>query len=161
MWSGCPTAPRSHVPSAAEFRAANERLLAARRRRGPAAALDEFLTLVIGPDWRVTAERALPDSVQQMQHDALTFLDTDLPALLTWQFTDVDAQNITCPVLYLGGTDSGPWFAEVHQLMMTWLPHAEHVILAGADHNLALTHPADIAAALTNFLTRHPITFRS
>jgi pimeloyl-ACP methyl ester carboxylesterase len=152
--------PPVHVPSAAEFRTANERLLATRLERGPAAALEEFLTLVVGPNWRATAERALPGSAPQMERDACTFLDTDLPALLTWHFGDADAHKITCPVLYIGGTDSGPWFAEVRQLMLTWFPHAEQVLLDGADHDLALTHPADIAAALTSFLTRHPIVAR-
>jgi hypothetical protein len=31
------------------------------------------------------------------------------------------------------------------------------VVLAGADHSLALTHPAQVAAALVAFLRRHPI----
>jgi pimeloyl-ACP methyl ester carboxylesterase len=152
--------PPVHVPSAAEFRTANQRLLATRRARGPAAALEEFLTLVVGPNWRATAERALPGSAHQMQRDASTFLDTDLPALLTWDFGQADVRKITCPVLYVGGTDSGPWFAEVRQLMLSWFPHAEEVILDGADHNLALTHPADIATALTSFVARHPIVAR-
>ena len=149
--------PPAHVPSGPEFRAANERLIVTRRGRGVAATLEEFLTLIIGPDWRSVAERALPGSAQQMQRDALTFLDTDLPALLTWQFTAADAQKITCPVLYVGGTNSGPWFAQVHRLMLTWFPHAEDVIIPGADHNLALTHPDEIAAALAKFLANHPI----
>ena len=37
-----------HVLSGPEFRAANERLIVTRRERGVAAALEEFLTLIIG-----------------------------------------------------------------------------------------------------------------
>ncbi len=149
--------PPVHVPSAPQFRAANARLQDTRRTLGLAAALDEFLTLVIGPGWRAEIERVLPGSVAQMQRDAATFFDTDLPALLTWQFTAADTRRITCPVLHLGGTNSGPWFAEVRELVLSSLPHAEDVPIAGADHSLAITHPADVAAALVPFLQRHPI----
>lgn len=41
--------------------------------------------------------------------------------------------------------------------MLEWLPHAEDVVLTGADHSLALTHPAPVAAALVGFLQRHPM----
>jgi len=149
--------PPVHVPSAREFRAACTRLQATRRAHGPAAALDEFMTLVMGPDWWVAVERDLPGATEQMQRDAATFFDTDIPALLDWQFTAADARRITCPVLYLGGTASGPWFAEVRELMLSWLPQAENVVIAGADHALATTHPAELATALLRFLQRHPI----
>jgi hypothetical protein len=33
----------------------------------------------------------------------------------------------------------GELFAEVRDLMLAWLPQAEDVVLAGADHSLALT----------------------
>ena len=149
--------PPVHVPSADEFRAANARMLATRRNRGPGAALDEFLTVVVGPNWRVVAELSLPGSAEQMQRDAHTFFDTDLPALLAWRFTATDAHRIACPVLHIGGTDSGPWFAEVRNLVFSWLPQTEDIVLHGADHSLAITHPAEIAAALVPFLRRHPL----
>lgn len=78
--------PPVHVPSSAEFRAANARLQEARRARGPGAALEEFLALVIGPDWRTEVEQRLPGAAEQMQRDTTTFFDTDLPALLSWRF---------------------------------------------------------------------------
>jgi pimeloyl-ACP methyl ester carboxylesterase len=40
---------------------------------------------------------------------------------------------------------------------MTWLPQAQDVEVAGADHSLAITHPAQIAAAMESFFRRHPI----
>jgi pimeloyl-ACP methyl ester carboxylesterase len=149
--------PPVQTPSAPEFRAANDRLIESRRQQGPAAALDEFLTLVIGPDWHEVAEDQLPGSSAQMRRDTATFFDTDLPALLDWRFEREDASRISCPVLYLGGTDSGPWFAEVYELMLSWFPHAEDVIIEGADHSLALTHSAQIAEALLLFLRRYPM----
>jgi pimeloyl-ACP methyl ester carboxylesterase len=149
--------PPVHTPSAPEFRAANDRLIQSRREHGPAAALDEFLSLVIGPDWHQVAEEQLPGSSVQMRRDTATFFDADLPALLNWEFGREDASRISCPVLYVGGTDSGLWFAEVHELMLSWFPHAEDVAIEGADHSLALTHAAQIAEALLAFLRRHPL----
>ena len=149
--------PPVHTPSAHEFRAANERLIRTRREHGAADALDEFLTIVIGPNWRHDTEEALPASAAQMERDVETFFDSDLPALLDWRFTAADARRIRCPVLYVGGSDSGPWFDEVRALLLEWLPDAEEVTIAGADHGLALTHPQELAAAVAAFLRRHPV----
>jgi pimeloyl-ACP methyl ester carboxylesterase len=150
--------PPVHIPSAGEFLAANRQLIEDHRLHGPATALGRFLTTVIGPDWRRDIERHLPDAVAQAEHDAGTFFATDLPALLAWRFGAGDARRITQPVLYLGGTASGPWFAEVRQLILAWLPHAEEVMLTGAGHSLALTHAPQVATAIASFLRRHHIT---
>lgn len=149
--------PPVHTPSALEFRAANDRLIATRQEKGPAVALDEFLTIVIGSDWQQVAEDQLPGSSAQMRHDVGTFFDTDLPALLGWDFRPDDASRIGCPILYVGGSDSGSWFAEVRELMLAWFPNAEDVVIEGADHSLALTHTAQIARALATFLQHHSI----
>lgn len=144
-------------PSAPEFRAASDRLLATRRERGVGPALDEFLTMLVGPDWRHVTEQQLPGSVPQMQRDATTFFDTDMPALLGWNFNSDDAARVDCPVLYIGGTDSGPWFAAVREVVLDWYPHADDVTIEGADHSLAITHPRQIGGALLAFLERHPM----
>ena len=149
--------PPVQVPSSGEFRAANARLREARRTRGPDAALEQFMALVIGPDWRTDVEQRVPGAAEQMARDSTTFFDTDLPALLSWRFGAEDARGVTCPVLHISGNESGPWFAEVRDLVLTWLPQAEDVLLAGADHSLPLTHAPQIADALTEFLRRHPI----
>ncbi len=149
--------PPVHVPSSAEFRAANARLQEVRRARGPGPALEEFLALVIGPDWRSEVEQHLPGAAEQMQRDTATFFDTDLPAMLSWRFDADEARRINCPVLHISGSDSGPWFAEVRDLILTWLPQTEDVLLTGADHSLALTHTHQVADALADFLGRHAI----
>lgn len=149
--------PPVHTPSAAEFRAANDRLQRTRRVSGPAAALDAFLSLLIGPGWRQDMDRRLPGSVTQMRRDATTFFDTDMPALLRWRFGPADARRIGCPVLYIGGTDSGPWFAEVRELVRRWLPSADDAVVQGADHSLAMTHAREVAHHLVTFVRRHPL----
>lgn len=150
--------PPVHVESATEFRAANERLFAARHTRGLEAALEEFLTLIIGPDWRTDMERHVPGSAEQTSRDARTFFDVDLPALLAWQFSAQDAHRIKSPVLQVSGTDSGPWFAEVRRLILDWFPDIEDVVVNGADHSLAITHADQVAAAIIPFLRRHPMS---
>ncbi len=152
--------PPVHTVSATDFRAANDRLVETRRSLGPEAALDEFLTRVIGARWRTDVETHLPGAAAQMQRDATTFFDVDLPALLTWQFGQEDAHRITCPVLYIGGSESGPWFAQVHDVILDWLPWAEEILIEGADHSLMLTHSPEVAAAFASFSSRHPIVDR-
>lgn len=149
--------PPVHTPRAAEFRAANDRLLARRDERGAEAALEELLSMVIGPDWHAVTEGQLPGSAAQMVRDAATFFDTDLPALLAWRFDGADAGRITGPVAHIGGSDSGPWFAGVRPLMRRWFPQAHDVVIDGAGHTLTLTHPRETGAALAAFLAQHPL----
>ena len=124
---------------------------------GVAGALDAFLTVVVGTGWRAELDQTRPGSVAQLESDAATFFDTDIPALLAWRFSRVDATTITAPVLNIGGTGSGPLFAEVRTLMLDWFPGAEDLLIPGADHSLAVTHPGMIASALAAFAQRHPI----
>lgn len=149
--------PPVHVPSADEFLAANATFIEDYRLRGSAAALDSFLARVIGPDWRTDIERHVPGGVAQVERDADTFFATDMPALVMWRFRAEDAHRIRQPVLYIGGSESGPWFAEVRELILRWLPQAQDVVLEGADHSLAMTHPAQVAAAMSAFLSDRPI----
>jgi pimeloyl-ACP methyl ester carboxylesterase len=91
--------PPVHIPSAPQFRAANARLAEIFHAEGAIAALDEFLTMLVGPDWRAESERRLTGSVAQMERDATTFFATDLPALLAWEFDADEAARIGSPVV--------------------------------------------------------------
>lgn len=148
--------PPLGVPSAPEFLAASARLSETFDANGPVVALDELLTMLAGDDWRRESERDLPGSVAAMERDARTFFESDLPALLSWEFGTEDAARIKCPVLYVGGSNSGPWFAEVRARILQLLPHAEDSTVQGAGHLLALTHPIDTAEFVVGFLRRHP-----
>jgi pimeloyl-ACP methyl ester carboxylesterase len=149
--------PPVHTPSADEFLAANAAFMADHRLLGSATALDKFLARVIGTDWRTDIQHHLPGGVAQVEADADTFFATDMPALVTWRFTAEDARRVTQPVLYIGGSESGPWFAEVRELILAWLPQARDVVLEGADHSLAMTHSAQVAAAIRAFLREQPV----
>jgi pimeloyl-ACP methyl ester carboxylesterase len=152
--------PPMHTSKADEFRSVNAQLTDYYRQHGSAAAIDYFLTHLMGSAWRTDIEPNLPGGAAQVERDAETFFATDIPALLAWRFGAEDAERITQPVLYVGGTDSGPWFAEVRELILHWLPRAQDVMLAGADHSLALTHAPQLGAALTAFLSDHPMRRR-
>ncbi len=96
-----------------------------------------------------------------MRTDARTFFEVDLPALLDSRFAAADAQRVRCPVAHVAGTRSGPRFRQVRELVLTWFPHAEDVVINGANHSLAMTHPAEIAWVLHPFLRRHSPRDRS
>jgi hypothetical protein len=117
--------PPVHTPSRDQFIAANDKLREDYRRYGAQTTLNRFLTRVIGPDWRSDLERHIPGAVAQSERDVGTFFETDLPALLDWRFGPAEAGRIGQPVLYVGGSHSGPWFAEVRDLIMTWLSQAQ------------------------------------
>jgi hypothetical protein len=70
---------------------------------------------------------ALRNSLQLLPSPDRRRLDIDMPALLTWKYTAADAALIAMPALDVGGTDSGGWFAEVRELLLSWLPQAEDV----------------------------------
>lgn len=140
--------PPVHV---AEFRSACAELQREYAAEGADAALAHLMEIVSGPDWRTVLDRRLPGARAQATADAPTFFTTDLSALLAWTFTTADAARVQAPVLYLGATASGPWFAEVNTQITTWFPHARSLLLPNADHGLALTHPTSLATAITTF----------
>lgn len=152
--------PPVSVASADEFRAACARLIRLFADQGGGTTLDAFMSMLAGADWRLHTERQLPGSVEQMEADAETFFRVDLPALLSWRFTAADAGAVRCPVLHVCGTESGEWFRQVREQVLGWFPQAGDVVIDGADHTLAITHPAEIAAALVPFLQREPLGAR-
>ena len=140
-----------------DFVAACEELVESFEAEGPRTAVDVFLSRLVGPQWRHDLQRDLPGGVPGVDKDAATFFGADVPALIAWRFSQVDAAQVTQPVLYVGGTASGPWFEEGHRVVTTWWPRAESVLVPGAGHSLALTHTEALATALAGFLRRHPV----
>ncbi|NYI43437.1 pimeloyl-ACP methyl ester carboxylesterase [Nocardioides aromaticivorans] len=144
--------PPVHTAFAGEFAEVNAELAGVFTRDGAEAALDALLSRLLGADWHPATEAALPGSVAQMERDAATFFVHDMPALLAWGFDATRAGRVRCPVLHVAADGSGPWFAASRDLALQWFPHALQAEVAGADHGLMLTHPADVAAAVAAFL---------
>jgi pimeloyl-ACP methyl ester carboxylesterase len=79
---------------------------------------------------------------------------------LAWDFDSGQARQITQPVLsVLGGESEALWdrFGEVHRWLLTWLPHAEGIVLPGMTHFPQIEHPRSLAEGLAAFLERHPL----
>lgn len=150
--------PPVATPSAERFFEAVAAPVDAYNAGDAAGGADILMTLVAGPHWRSDLAAAVPGAPEQVDKDAATFFESDWPALRAWRFGAEEARRITQPVLHIGGSDSGAFFEEVRTLVRAWLPHTEDVVLAGADHALAITHPSDVAAALVAFWRNHPIT---
>lgn len=127
-------------------------LMSLRAEQGADAALEAFWDRTTTTGWWAALEQQVPDARAQMRRDAPTFFDQDLPALLGWKFTAEDALRIGCPVLHVGAAESGPWWAEVRTTVLAWFPTATDVVVPGADHGLVVTHVAEVAAALSEFL---------
>jgi pimeloyl-ACP methyl ester carboxylesterase len=148
--------PPAGTPGAEEFRHANAGLLSSYEERGAQAALEEFMTMLVGADWRGTSERDAPGSVEAMERDAPSFFTGDVPALRSWRLSAEEAARIRCPTLYVGGSDSAPWFTEMRTRLLSLLPHADEATVEGAGHLLASTHPEQLAGLLVDHFRRRP-----
>lgn len=138
-----------------EFFALTASLIESYRVRGDQVALGEFMEVLIGPDWREVSERDLPGSVAQMERDARTFFESDLPALLTWDFAPSQAATIRCPVLYVAGEATAGWFVDAQTRLPGLLPQTELRFVGGAGHLVATTHLAKTTELVVEFLARH------
>jgi 3-oxoadipate enol-lactonase len=119
-------------------------------------AVHAFFAAVGGPDWRSHVESTVPGGLDQAENDAATMFESDLPSVQAWEFGPEEAAQISQPVLYVLGSDSVPMSGEGRDLLRSWLPRMEDAVVAGATHLLQMDRPADAAAALADFLKRHP-----
>jgi pimeloyl-ACP methyl ester carboxylesterase len=122
-----------------------------------AGAVDTFARGVFGSDYRGPLEQGLPGVFEQAVADANAFFAQELPALQQWSFTQVDARRVTQPTLAVHGENTAPTFPERLQLLVSWLPNAEHVELPGATHLLHLQNPHGMAEVLASFCARHSL----
>lgn len=85
------------------------------------------------------------------------FVRTDYPALPDWFLHDHEdltgqLHRLAMPVLLLWGDADAISPVSVGELLATHLPRADLRIFAGADHDLAYTHAAEVAACITRHL---------
>ena len=144
------------VPSGTQFFEVVGPIVDRYRSGDRVGAVHAFFAAVGGPDWRSHVERNVPGGVEQAENDAATLFESDLPSVQAWEFGAEQAAKINQPVLYVLGSGSLPLFGEGRDLLRSWLPRMEDAVLAGATHLLPMARPADAAAALADFLKRHP-----
>jgi pimeloyl-ACP methyl ester carboxylesterase len=156
--------PLLSVPSTPQFFEAVGPVLQMYEAGNKAGAVDGFLQALAGPEYRNLLDRVLPSAFAQAVADADTFFRIELPVLQQWHFTEAEAWRITQPVLSVLGADSPtlwPGFAEIHQLIQSWLPQAETFVLGGAIHQLLqIVDSKGLAEGLAGFFARHPLPAR-
>jgi pimeloyl-ACP methyl ester carboxylesterase len=103
-------------------------------------AVHGFFAL-LGPDWRTVMDRALPGGIEQAEKDASTFFEIDLAEGAQWSFGPEQAAAISCPVLSVLGTASGPLFAAGRAQLHEWFPQCQNADITGATHYLKWRHP--------------------
>jgi len=118
--------------------------------------VDAFLQLR-WPGYRVGLEQMLPRAFEQAVADAGAAFD--IPALLEWEFTQTKAAEIKQPALSVLAQDSldlSPRFAEVHQLLIEWLPSTRANVIPDSSHLMMLQQPALTADAIAAFISAIP-----
>jgi hypothetical protein len=60
-------------------------------------------------------------------------------------------------VLNVVGADSVPRFTEGSDLVQSWFPQAERLVVPDAGHLLMVQNPTALAHGLNDFFSRHPI----
>jgi pimeloyl-ACP methyl ester carboxylesterase len=115
-------------------------------------AVGYFFALIGGPDSRQIIERSVPGAIAQAAKDAATFFEVELPAATRWRFGQERAAAVSCRVLSVLGTNSGPLFAEGRRLLHDWFPRCEDSDIVGAGHLLQMQAPAAVAEAIAGLL---------
>ena len=146
------------VPSGADF--AEEIMAPAMKRYNEgdhAGAVDAFMQIVAGPEWRAEVARAVPGGPEQAVRDARTFFEFEVPALSQWEFDEEKAQKISQPILYVLGSESGAAFEEGRDLVHSWFPRTEDCLVQGVTHSLQMQDARAVAKGTAAFLERYPI----
>jgi pimeloyl-ACP methyl ester carboxylesterase len=117
-------------------------------------AVHGFLALVGDRNWHAAIDKTVPGGIAQAVKDAATFFETEVPGVPNWAFGPEQAAAITCPVLSVLGSHSGPLSVEGRRLLHAWFPACQDADIAGATHLLPMQAPAPVAAAIAAFLER-------
>ncbi len=120
-------------------------------------AVDSFMSMVGGPDWRTEVAKTVPGGPEQAEKDAATFFEVAYPALEKWVFDADQASRISQPVLFLIGSESGPLFEEPLHLFQSAAPQTEEVVVPGLNHLLQMRNPRIVAETIADFLARRPL----
>lgn len=122
-------------------------------------AVDTFLRIVAGANYRATLDQRLPGAFASAVASADTFFAQELPAVRAWTFDVEDAARIQQRVLAVMGERS-PGVAPIWQQRQDWLmaslPQAESFVLGDATHLLHLENARDMAERLAAFFAAHP-----
>jgi pimeloyl-ACP methyl ester carboxylesterase len=145
------------IPSAGPFLESFSPLVTRYRSGDRAGALDGFMRLVDGPNWR-NAVNAVPGAHEMAIADLDTMFQVEGPALQEWQISREDAGRIKQPVLCMVGGATEPIFRQTHELARSWFPQAETATIERATHMLQMVNARAVAGPLADFFARHPMS---
>ena len=133
-------------------------VIAAYRAGDVAGAVDGFLRLVCGDDYRPALAHVVPGAFDEAIAAADQFFQAEMSAVQQWSFGPSEAERVTQPVLNAVGSDTVPRFVEGAELIQSWFPDAERFSVPGAGHLLMVQNPTAVGDGLREFFTRHPIS---
>ena len=123
-----------------------------------AGAFDTWMRGVGGAGYADTLDRALgQDECRAAIQQSAFFFRDEGPAVREWDFDANAAATVSQPTLLVAGEQTVEAFRAVVQRLAVMLPNAEASTLAGADHLMPLTHPAELAEVIAGFVACHPI----
>jgi pimeloyl-ACP methyl ester carboxylesterase len=147
-----------HVQGVSELIPKLESLVNMYKKGNMVEAIDSFCQLIGGSQYRRVVDNALPPGAFDLAvADGDTFFKVEQASLQSWGFTPEDASSITQPVLSVLGTNSERVFQEIHELILSWIPHVEALILPNSTHMLHMMNPKGMAEGLEKFFSRHPL----
>lgn len=118
------------------------------------AAEDLFLG---SPKERADVSRHVPGGLDEAMRDVDTYFRVEAPAHEAWIFGDEQGSRITCPVLFVLGSDSSQLYRNAEAQVRAWAPQTETETLQGASHLLHIQQPHGAAEILSRFFHRHPV----
>jgi 3-oxoadipate enol-lactonase len=124
-----------------------------------AGALNAFLTGAFGPGFHPALDRALPHAWPTAVHDAPTAFGVELPAVQQWNVDRDGLAGVRAPTLLVTNNEPRwPGFAETHEALLDAIPGCQGIVVAVGSHLLQIADPRAVAAVVSAFLTRHPLT---
>jgi pimeloyl-ACP methyl ester carboxylesterase len=118
-------------------------------------AVTAFADLTAGVEgvWE-RLEQRLPTGARALAAaDLNTFFQVDGPAMGTWLAKGVPVQQITSPIVWIGGADSPSMFADTRTYLRRELPRTKTYEVDGVGHCFPGLKPAETAAALDAVLS--------
>ena len=122
-----------------------------------ASAAAAFLNYAAGPDWREHTALTVPDGADQAERAGRGFHEVELPSVSAFEWDGDRAARISQPVLWIHGGESVLSVDIAAQLVPTWFPEAEFVVVPGATHLLSIHKPGAVAEAVARFLPKHQL----
>ena len=128
--------------------------------QGDAAGAFELFTRGVGGDGyrEVLRARFGDDGLAEAERESAYFFAHELPAVGAWSFGPAEAARVGAPALLLCGARSRPWFRENVAILAEMLPDARTQTLPEPGHLAPLTHPAELASTIGQFVGRPAAT---